>query len=256
MTSHEQDGHRKPIATDPRVKPVALECSARLKVYFRCLPSVSALFRRRRMIKFVEILKIKPGTKVLDLGGSPGIWECVSVPLEITLLNLPGALSLGEFEILQTPGLRHHTFHVIEGDACNVEQFGDRSFDLVFSNSVIEHVGPPPKQAEFAHEVLRLGRSYWVQTPSKWFPIEAHTGMPSYWFYPEWLRAALMRRWRRQQPTWFADYIDATRVLSRRRLAELFPNGRTHVEYFFGFPKSYVLYSPELLQKTLNRGAV
>ena len=75
MTSHEQDGHRKPIATDPRVKPVALECSAWLKVYFRCLPSVSALFRRRRMIKFVEILKIKPGTKVLDLGGSPGIWE-------------------------------------------------------------------------------------------------------------------------------------------------------------------------------------
>ena len=199
-------------------------------------------FRRRRMRKFVEILKIKPGTKVLDLGGSPGIWECVSVPLAITLLNLPGALSLGEFEILQTPRLRHHTFHVIEGDACNVEQFGDRSFDLVFSNSVIEHVGPPPKQAEFAHEVLRLGRSYWVQTPSKWFPIEAHTGMPSYWFYPEWLRAALMRRWRRWQPAWFADYIDATRVLSRRRLAELFPNGRTRVEYFIGFPKSYVLY--------------
>src|SRR5215471_18488533 len=163
---------------------------------------------------------------MLDLGGSPGIWECVSVPLEITLLNIPGALSLGEFEITQPPRLRHHTFRVIEGDACNVEQFGDRSFDLVFSNSVIEHVGPPPKQAEFAHEVLRLGRSYWVQTPSKWFPIEAHTGMPSYWFYP----------------AWFADYIDATRVLSRRRLAELFPNGRTRVEYFIGFPKSYVLY--------------
>src|SRR5215467_15705240 len=64
------------------------------KVYFRFLPSVSAFFRRRRMRKFVGIFKINPGTKVLDLGGSPGIWECVSVPLEITLLNLPGALSL------------------------------------------------------------------------------------------------------------------------------------------------------------------
>ena len=102
--------------------------------------------------------------------GRPGdLGACLGTPrnhaFEPTRRRLPG-----EFEILQSPGLRHHTFHVIEGDACSVEQFGDRSFDLVFSNSVIEHVGPPAKQAEFAHEVLRLGRSYWVQTPSKWFP--------------------------------------------------------------------------------------
>src|ERR1700731_4322692 len=156
MEPHEQDGHRKPIATDARVRPVAPGDSVRLKAFYRFLPSVSAFFRRRRMRKFVGILKIKPGTRVLDLGGGPAIWEHVSVPLEITLLNLPGGGPPAEFEILQSPGLRHHTFHVIEGDACNVEQFGDRSFDLVFSNSVIEHVGPPAKQAEFAHEVLRL----------------------------------------------------------------------------------------------------
>ena len=245
MESYEQDGHRKPIATDARVRSVAPEGSDRLKAFYRFLPSVSAFFRRRRMRKFVIILKIKPGTRVLDLGGAPAIWEHVSVPLEITLLNLPGAISPGQFEIIQCPGLRHHAFYVIEGDACNVKQFGDRSFDLVFSNSVIEHVGPPAKQVEFAHEVLRLGRSYWVQTPSKWFPIEAHSGIPFYWFYPEWLRAALMRSWQKKLPAWWADYVGTTRVLSRRRMAELFPNGRTRVDYFLGFPKSYVSYSRE-----------
>jgi hypothetical protein len=101
------------------------------------------------------------------------------------------------------------------------------------------------KAGEFAREVLRLGKSYWVQTPSKWFPIEAHSGIPFYWFYPEWLRAALMRSWRKKLPEWWADYVGTTRVLSRRRMTELFPSGQTRVEYFFGFPKSYVSYSRE-----------
>jgi hypothetical protein len=103
MEPNEQDGHRKPIATDARVKTVAPEGNARLKAFYRFLPGVSAFFRRCRMTKLVEILKIKPGTRVLDLGGAPAIWEHVSVPLEITLLNLPGAVSPGEFEILQSP---------------------------------------------------------------------------------------------------------------------------------------------------------
>jgi len=196
MEPHLQKRHRRAIATDPRVRPVAPQNSVWLKAFYRFLPSISAFFRRRRMIKFVNILKIEPGNRVLDLGGAPAIWEHVAVPLDITLLNLPGAVSPGEFDILKSPNLRHHTFRVRDGDACNVEKFGNCSFDLVFSNSVIEHVGPSIKQAEFAREVRRLGKACWVQTPSKWFPIEAHSGMPFYWFYPKWLKAALIRSWR------------------------------------------------------------
>lgn len=245
MKLPERRDSRRPIAADPRVRSVAPEGSLRLKVFYKMLPSISTCFRVRRMRRLVEIMGIRPGMRVLDLGGTPVIWEHISAPLEITLLNLPGTLSRGMSEILQSPQLRHHTFHVIEGDACSVTQFGDRSFDLVFSNSVIEHVGPPPKQMEFAHEVLRLGKSYWVQTPSMWFPIEVHSGMPFYWLYPGWLRAALMRHWRKHLPSWWADYMDTTRVLSRRRMAELFPNSRTRVDYFLGVPKSYVSYFTE-----------
>jgi hypothetical protein len=69
--------------------------------------------------------------------------------------------------------------------------------------------------------------------------------MPLYWFYSKWLRTALMRSWRKRLPAWWSDYIGTTRVLSRRKMAELFPNGETRLEYSFGFPKSYVSHSRE-----------
>ena len=186
------------------------------------------------MKQFVEVMAPEPGARVLDLGGSPDIWAHVSIPLEITILNLPGAL--------RQAGTSHHSFHYVEGDACNVHQFPEHSFDVVFSNSVIEHVGPPVKQEEFAQEVLRLGRSHWIQTPSKWFPIEAHSGMPFYWFYPDRLRASLIKRWEKKLPAW-TQMVETTRVLTRRRLQDLFPGSRILVEVSAGFPKSYTACS-------------
>lgn len=242
MEPNNQEHQHTSIATDPRARPIAPGNNIRLKAFYKFLPAVSRYFRRRRMASFLNIMDPKPGTSVLDLGGAPAIWETVAVPLEITLLNLPGTVDSGEFKLLHSATLKHHSFKVVEGDACNVTQFGSRSFDVIFSNSVIEHVGPPEKQAEFAREVQRLGKAYWVQTPSKWFPIEPHSGLPFYWFYPEWMRNAIMKSWRQRLPSWWADYISTTRVLSRRRMTELFPGATTRAEYFFGLPKSYISY--------------
>ena len=229
-------GHR-------RQGPVAPERSLRIKAFYSLLPYFSHLARRRRMRKFVQLMNIKPGIRVLDLGGSPRIWDNVEIPLDITMLNLPGAIPSAELDAIRVPGSNTHCFRHIEGDACHVTEFPDHSFDLIFSNSVIEHVGPEHKQEEFAREVLRLGKSYWVQTPSPWFPIEAHSGLPFYWFYPERFRAWLLRKSQKTLPAWWTDYIATTRVLSRRRVATLFPNARIRVEFLFGFPKSYVAYS-------------
>ena len=60
----------------------------------------------------------------------------------------------------------------------------DNEFDIVFSNSVIEHVGDFWKQKLFSSEIQRVGKRYFVQTPSFWFPYEPHTLIPFYQFFP------------------------------------------------------------------------
>jgi SAM-dependent methyltransferase len=243
MEQQDKNAEGSSVAADQRVRSVAPSNSLRLQVFYRFLPAIMTFFRRRRMRAFLSLLEVRAGTTILDLGGAPSIWEHVAVPCEITILNLPGAVSPSQLEVLEHPSLRHHKFSFLEGDACNVASFSDGSFDIVFSNSVIEHVGPEDKQAQFAREVRRLGRAYWVQTPSKWFPIEAHTGVLFYWIWPEWVRSALRSRWRSQLPAWWSDYVESTRVLSRRAMADHFPDGTTRVEFFLGFPKSYVAFS-------------
>jgi hypothetical protein len=189
--------------------------------------------RRRRMQLFCDLLGINRDARILDLGGRPAIWNSVPEKLNITILNLPGEAGM------QVP--THHAVRFVEGDACEVTQFREGEFDVVFSNSVIEHVGPDHRQEAFASTVKRLGRRYWVQTPAKWFPIEAHTGIPFWWVYPESVRQAFLRGWRDKLPAW-TDAMAGTRVLTRERLCSLFPDAELHVESLAGIPKSYSVY--------------
>jgi len=185
------------------------------------------------MRAFVAIMNITDGTSILDLGGQPMIWDDAPITLQITILNKPGVAAIGY------PS--RHSIHYKDGDACSVADVKDVSFDCVFSNSVIEHVGSIEKQAEFAHEVRRLGKSYWVQTPSKWFPIEAHCGMPYWWFYPKGLRRRFLERWRRKLPAW-TQMVEETAVLTYADLRRLFPEASILIERSFGISKSYVAY--------------
>ncbi len=211
----------------------------RLHLFFDLVERVGSWTRKRRMRQMTRRMKLAQGLNVLDLGGQPAIWRDAPAPLQITILNLPGVPMEAE--------AGRHQFRYVKGDACNLGEVRDQSFDMVFSNSVIEHVGAEEQQQAFAQTVRRVGKSYWVQTPSIWFPIEAHTGMPFWWFYPEALRQRLLRRWHDKTPEW-ADTISGTRVLSRRHFEQLFPEAQIYVEKVLGIPKSYTAwYRPEHL---------
>lgn len=120
MELHNLSDCRGPIAADERVRSVAPPNNYRLKIFYQYLPHVSAFFRRRRMARIMNTLQIKPRMRVLDLGGTLEIWEHMPVPLDITLLNLPGEVSDERREITRSPALRRHTFHSVEGNALNV----------------------------------------------------------------------------------------------------------------------------------------
>ena len=67
--------------------------------------------------------------------------------------------------------------------------------------------------------------------------------MPFYWYYPQSLRDRLIARWARRMPVW-SVFMRDTRVLSRQRMAQLFPESTLFVERFLGMEKSYAFYKP------------
>lgn len=205
----------------------------RISVFYALLRPYQQKTRKKRMRRYMTLMNLKEGMSVLDLGGLPRIWDSVADCLNLTILNLPGSV--------EPSAPSHHRIRYVEGDACQVREVERRSFDSVFSNSVIEHVGSVDKQAAFASEVRRLGKSYWVQTPARWFPIEAHCGMPFWWFYPSGIRRWLVESWRKKLPEW-TEMVESTTVLTKKQMRRLFPEATVITERSFGFPKSYIAY--------------
>ena len=190
------------------------------------------------MAKLERMLEIKASTRILDVGGTRANWSLLSVQPRVTIVNLPRAMEPGE------EGLPW-----IFADGCRLP-FRDKSFDVVFSNSVIEHLGDPSRHEQFAREVARVGVRYFVQTPNRWFPVEHHLLMPLIHFLPRsWQRWLVSRftvwewiaRPRPDQRDFFLEhYLRDIRLLDSRAMRRLFPDGRVVRERFFGLTKSLI----------------
>jgi Methyltransferase domain len=207
--------------------------------------SMADQFRQRRFALFRSLLDTLPlaadgrQLRILDVGGTPSFWErmgfAVSPQIEIVLLNLTDQ------------DVAHEHMRAVAGNAADMSMFADGEFDVVLSNSVIEHLPSLELQRRMALEIRRVGRRHWVQTPNRRFPLEPHFLFPFFQHLPVPARVALLRRidlgWYPRQPDPELARADVTsvRLMTYRELRDQFPGSRIVRERAFGLVKSFVV---------------
>lgn len=198
--------------------------------------SLGAKARARRWEWFRQEFPDLGSMSVIDLGGRPESWLRAPVrPARVHVVNLE-----------PPPEVTPDWITAEEGDACDLPAHVRKGeYDLVFSNSVIEHVGGHQQRARFAEAVRGLAPRHWVQTPYRYFPVEPHFLFPGFQFLPLAARAGIVRRWPlvHSRPD---DRPTALRValgvelLSRTELAYYFPHSAIRQERIGGLAKSLV----------------
>jgi ubiquinone/menaquinone biosynthesis C-methylase UbiE len=185
----------------------------------------------RQMAVFFSITKT---TTVLDIGGSYKNWSYLFDGPKLTLLNLGP----------RPENLPTHVQYV-RGDARKLP-FDDKTFDVVYSNSVIEHVGSKIDQMEMANEMMRVGKGYYCQTPNYWFPVEPHFLAPILHWLPINIRGVFARwfsvwGWVTKTSSEEANEMASTiYLLNKSEMNEMFPDARWMNERVLGVIKSLV----------------
>jgi hypothetical protein len=202
--------------------------------------SFSNKLRAKRFRQFEVLAASMPRPlRILDVGGTNDFWEkrgwVGRNDVQIYSLNLVPEKQ------------RHENVKPLAGNAADLAQFADASFDIAFSNSVIEHLFNFETQRRMASEIQRVGKAFWVQTPNFWFPMEPHFQVPGWQWMPLDLRIAIIQRWRCgwrgpcSDRTAARKLVEEVRLLSRSALKAIFPGATFIPERFCGLVKSWTV---------------
>lgn len=173
--------------------------------------------RARRLQQFLRVAGVDPTTRIVDVG-------CGSLGLR----GLAPHLDITGVDIVERP---EYPGPFVRADATERLPFADDEFDFAYSSSVIEHV-PPEGRARFAHELRRVARGWYVQTPAYEFPIEPHALLPM----AHWLPAPVRQRYWRLGATGLD--LHEIHLMRRGEVEALF--GPASAERFGPFAKSWI----------------
>ena len=184
--------------------------------------------------------KMQKPISILDVGGKINFWENRGLAgnndYKITVLNIEKEKS------------NYSNINCLIGDATNLNQFNNKSFDIVHSNSVIEHLYNFENQKKMASEIMRVGQKYIVQTPNKYFFIEPHYLLPFFNIVPEKLKYLILTktklsRLKKWDKNFAKQYIKEIRLLSEKEMKTLFPKSKIYFEKFLGMNKSFTMHN-------------
>jgi len=185
--------------------------------------NITDKFKRERMRLFFQIMKIKGNEIILDIGAGGGeLWNKFSSFENLNLIGL---------DIKQNNSKVYKKF--IIGDARNLP-FSNKSIDIIFSNSVLEHVGGGEQQKIMANEIMRVGKKFFIQVPNKHFPVEPHYFIPFLQYLPIRCQKIITKIFFRESEEIYLP--------TRKQLEILFPDAEIIPEVFLGLTKSFYIY--------------
>lgn len=183
---------------------------------WRLTSPLTARSRARRLEVF--LIEMTPGATdtVLDVGVNDTAWRSSNFleseypwPERITAVSIAPAPT---FEAT-FPSVR-----LVIADGRDLP-FEDATFDIGFSNAVVEHVGSDEDQRRFVTEMVRTCRRVFIATPNARFPVDPHTLLPFVHWLPRKLRHPLLRATGNER--WVGE--DHLHPINERQLRRLFP---------------------------------
>ena len=203
--------------------------------------SLGNQFREKRFSFFLDKMnKMEKPLTIFDVGGKINFWEnrglAGNLNYKITIVNFEKEKS------------QYSNIKTLIGDATDLSQFVDKSFDIVHSNSVIEHLYNFNNQSKMASEIVRVGKKYIVQTPNKYFFLEPHYLLPFFQFIPDKLKYLILTktklsRLKKWDKNFAKQYINEIRLLSLKEMKILFPKSKIYFEKFIGMNKSFTMHN-------------
>jgi hypothetical protein len=193
-----------------------------------------------------EVYKENGKVSILDIGGTSQYWKIIDEDflrrnnVSIHLLNIPSE----SLDDLPASG----SFSYISGDATgNIWDCLDMlSFDLIHSNSVLEHVGDWGKMESFSKNIIAFKGGYFVQTPNYWFPVEPHSMTVLFHWLPKPMRVLLVRKfslghWKKAETVSEAvTLVESARLIDEPMFKALFHDAHIKREKFLFMTKSLV----------------
>lgn len=164
-------------------------------VYSRVSHLFSRWSRAKKTERFQQLVNSSKANTVLDVGA--GI-EWVGAQNTLYLEYCSGKIQLQRLvaigiEDMHPLALRYPRIGFLQGNGTSLP-LADKSFDVAYSNAVIEHIFPISSRKSFIAELLRVAHGIFITTPNKYFPIEVHTRLPFIHWLPQSLANQILGR--------------------------------------------------------------
>jgi SAM-dependent methyltransferase len=200
----------------------------------RLFLALHRISRENRYRLFMRLMRPSATTRILNVGAT-GAQTGLSEQLEHWYPHLNqltgGGLNYDEAVDYRAsfPGVTAVVF-----DGCALP-FADKSFEIVYSNAVLEHLPGPDFVDRFAREVQRAGKSWFVSTPNYWYPFDPHYHLPLVQLLSENAQRRLVKRLGKVP-------YDHLHLLKRSQLRSLFPTSQVIGSRVTFYPETLVAY--------------